>query len=150
MKSRPLVEALSALAVIASLLFVGMEIRQNTRAVRGATYQALADASVQSVQWFAGNDRLISLQVRVVDGDLSQDFTADENLILRANFVMTIRRIENLFVQVSEGLVDVDAVRRFRPSEDFFGNPFFREFWADLRDEMEPEFRDYFEQEFME
>ena len=40
---RNTLELVGFVSVIASLIFVGMEIRQNTTAVRGATNQAISD-----------------------------------------------------------------------------------------------------------
>ena len=37
-------QVMSALAVTLSLVFVGLEVRQNTSAMRGATMQAISDA----------------------------------------------------------------------------------------------------------
>lgn len=40
-------ETLAAAGVIGSMIFVGLEIRQNTEAVRGSTIQAIADQSLE-------------------------------------------------------------------------------------------------------
>jgi hypothetical protein len=143
------IELLGAAGVVASLIFVGLEVRQNTAAVRGATYQAIADSSLQQVQWWASNEALLQHEVRIDAGALPADFSAEENLVIRASIVMTIRRIENVFVQVREGLVEKDAVLRFRPSNDYFQSLYFREFWASWRLETEPKFREFFEREFL-
>lgn len=146
---RKWIDVLGAVGVIASLIFVGFEVRQNTAAVRGATYQAIADSSLQHVQWWANNEKLLQFEVRIRDEALSDEFTGDENLLIRAGIVMTIRRMENIYVQVREGLVEEEAVLRFRPSKDFFETPYFQEFWAEWRLEMEPAFRKFFEREFI-
>ncbi|MGB5165783.1 MAG: hypothetical protein WBN09_03895 [Woeseiaceae bacterium] len=148
-RKRKWIDLLGAAGVVASLVFVGLEVRQNTAAVRGATYQAIADSSLQQTQWWASNEALLQHTVRIGDGALPADFSSEENLLIRASFVMTVRRIENLFVQVREGLVEEDAVLRFRPSKDYFQSPYFREFWAGWRLDKEPEFREFFEREFL-
>jgi hypothetical protein len=58
--------------------------------------------------------------------------------------------MENIYVRVREGLVEEEAILRFRPSRDFFETPYFREFWATWRLELEPAFRKFFEQEFID
>jgi hypothetical protein len=136
--------------VIASLIFVGFEVRQNTAAVRGATYQSIADASLEQVRWFADNERLLEFRARVEQGALEADFTREENLLQGADYVMTIRRIENIFVQVREGLVEEEAILRFRPSEGYFASPYFLEFWSTWGPQVEPGFRVYFEREFLD
>lgn len=147
---RNLVELIGVFGVVASLVFVGLEVRQNTAAVRGATYQAIADASFQQVVWFADNEKLLQFWIRIREGAVPDDFTAEENLVIGANYVMTIRRIENIYVQVREGLVEEEAILRFRPSKDYFESPYFRQFWKDWRPQMELAFREYFESEFLQ
>lgn len=51
-------QVLSALAVMLSLIFVGLQIKQNTEAERAATRQALADGSRDVVLAVATNPRL--------------------------------------------------------------------------------------------
>ena len=90
------IDVLGAIGVIASLIFVGFEVRQNTAAVRGATYQAISDASLQHLQWWAENENLLEFWVRIYGGALSDEFTDAENLYIGASFVMMIRRMENI------------------------------------------------------
>ena len=89
------------------------------------------------------------MKLELMRGRFPGDFTQEENLLIKATFVMTIRRIENIYVQVREGLVQEEAVLRFRPSKDYFETPYFREFWKIWRLELEPEFRVVFEREFL-
>lgn len=49
MSGKALPETLAALGVIASLVFVGTEIWQNTNVARAATRQALAETSVDII-----------------------------------------------------------------------------------------------------
>jgi len=149
--SKNWVELAGVFGVVASLVFVGLEVRQNTAAVRGATHQAIADASFQQVVWFADNEKLRPIWIRIRDdGAVPEDFTPEENLIIGANYVMAIRRIENIYVQVREGLVEEEAVLRFRPSEDYFKSQYFLQFWKGWRHQVEPAFLAYFESEFLQ
>jgi hypothetical protein len=110
----------------------------------------MADASLQQVVWFADNEKLRPLWIRIRDdGALPDEFTPEENLIIGSGYVMTIRRMENIYVQVREGLVEEEAILRFRPSEDYFDSPYFLEFWQGWRHQMEPAFLEYFEAEFL-
>jgi len=145
------VEVIGVISVIASLIFVGMEVRQNTATVRGATYQSIADASQLHTLSFAQNDTLLPLWVRVVEERaVPSDFTAEETYRIIAEYATTVRRVENIYVQVREGLVEEEAVLRFRPALDYFTTPYFLSFWEDWREQLEPEFMKYFEAEFMQ
>ena len=143
------VELVGVVGVVASLVFVGLEVRQNTSAVKGATYQSIADASLQQLIWWTDNERMLQFWVRIKNGAVPDDFTPEENLVIDSNYVMTIRRIENIYVQVREGLVEEEAILRFRPSEDYFESPYFLQFWKGWRHQMEPAFLEYFESEFL-
>jgi len=143
------VELVSGIGVVASLVFVGLEVRQNTAAIEGATYQAIADSSLEHVRWYANNEKLLQFTVKIGNGAMVDDFTPEENLLIIANYVMTVRRVENIYVQVREGLVDEEAVLRFRPAEGHFNSPYFLQFWAGWRPNVEPAFREYFESEFL-
>ncbi len=144
-------ELIGVFGVIVSLIFVGLEVRQNTAAVRGATYQEIANGSLQHLEWFAGNERLLELWVRIRDdGAMPSDFTPEQNVLIVSNYIMAIRRIENIYVQVREGLVDEDAVLRFRPSDDVFATPYFLASWKEIRHQMEPAFLEYFESEYVQ
>lgn len=143
------VELVGVVGVVASLVFVGLEVRQNTAAVKGATYQSIADASQQQLMWWAENERMLQFWVKIKDGAMPGDFTPEENVLIDSGYVMTIRRIENIYVQVREGLIDEEAILRFRPSEDYFESPYFLQFWEGWRYQMEPAFLEYFETEFL-
>ncbi len=116
-------EALAAIGVIVSLIFIGVEIRQNTAAARGATFQAISEGAAQSAFDAAANDRLPRLfaQIRASDPPLSE-FSAEEQERLRFIYLFAVRRLENVWVQVNEGVVDqgafepIPASRRVRRS----------------------------------
>jgi hypothetical protein len=148
--NRNWVEVIGVAGVVASLVFVGLEIRQNTAAVKGATYQAISDSSLQHARWFADNEMLLNFTVRIYEGAMLDDFKPEENLVIFASYVMTIRRIENIYVQVREGLVEEEAILRFRPAAGYFDSPYFREFWKGWRSNVEPEFLKYFESAFLQ
>ncbi len=60
MSRKNLGETLAAVGVIGSLVFVGIEIRQNTAAVRGATLQAISDAYTASstrIRWMRNSGK---------------------------------------------------------------------------------------------
>lgn len=50
-------QAGAVVAGVLSLAFVGWEIRQNTTAIRGSTYQAVADANVDWLLYLANRPR---------------------------------------------------------------------------------------------
>ncbi len=48
MKNEPVVELIGLIAVIAGLVFIGLEIRQNNRLAQAAAYQEIGSATAQN------------------------------------------------------------------------------------------------------
>ena len=59
--TRRLADYIAAGGVIVSIAFVGFELRQNTAAVRGATYQDLASTSAELTMLLAGDEEFASV-----------------------------------------------------------------------------------------
>ena len=66
--NRTIVEIIGFLSLVGSLAFVGVEIRQNTSAVRGATNQAISDQVGELMLTIATDDNLARLVKRLYDG----------------------------------------------------------------------------------
>ncbi|WOJ92936.1 hypothetical protein R0135_14235 [Congregibacter variabilis] len=101
------VEAGSALAVLLGLVFVGLELRQNTAAVEAATFQAITDASSGSLLARASSDELMRISLKA-DTDFD-GLTEEERYRLfyldRSNWV----RYQNAYSQWQRGtLTDED------------------------------------------
>jgi len=132
------VEVIGILGVIASLSFVGMEIRQNTTAVRAATIQAVSDQAMELSLTIAADEDLAQLVARMTD-ELSLDgISIGEERRLRVLVAAGFRRMENLFLQVEAGILDDDALRR--TSIGFYRNTFARALWGRSRENYDPGF----------
>ncbi len=62
--NRNIIEIIGFISVVGSLAFVGIEIRQNTSAVRGATNQAISDQASELYLAIATDRGLSSLVKR--------------------------------------------------------------------------------------
>lgn len=146
MKRGSIPEVFAAVGVIVSLIFVGVEIRQNTAAARGATFQAISDGAAQSAFDVAANDHMPRLfaQIRTSDPPLSE-FSEEDQERLRFIYLYTVRRLENVWVQVNEGIVDQKAYERFQPRVGYVGARSFRDFWNDGKSAFSSDFVSHFE-----
>lgn len=148
---------LSAGAVVASLAFVGLEIRQNTMATRAQTQQQLAEASREFVLTFAENPRLGAAYVDIFRDEDPAAFALSSRPgasylredTLAAQFAMfaLLRNLENVYVQLQERVVDEDVLARY----GWEGSPTFRsdafgKYWAERREQFDPGFVEAFEQ----
>ena len=73
MKKKEIIEILGLVAIIGSLIFVGIEIRQNSLAVRGATHQSISEQVTKLYMHIATNERLSKLVSQMLPDDTSND-----------------------------------------------------------------------------
>lgn len=130
------VEIVAAVGVIVSLLFVGFEIRQNTAVARGQARQDLASLNQEWLLTMAQDPDFEALwhEAWIADPaspeDDSAELTAAEER--RAWFIMTmhLRRLENVYLQYREGLVDASALNSYGfASVAIFRRPQFNRYW---------------------
>jgi hypothetical protein len=154
---RDWVEIVATIGVVLSLLFVGYEIRQNTAMARGQARQELAslnqewlltlgqDAEYEALWhkvWGAGDDTAENPEVfdQLTDPEYR-----------RAWFIMTmhLRRLENVYFQFREGLVDESALNSYGfASVEMFRRPQFHHYWVETnsRAGFDPDFVVFLEQ----
>ena len=144
MRLRFVTEVVGLIAVVASLGFVGMEIRQNTAAVRSATTQAVSDQAMGLTLSIATDEHLPRLVSEMHGGLTRSEFDPQDYYRLRIVVIAGLRRQENLFAQVRSGVLDPAALRGV--SFSFYQNPFVLELWAEVRGTFNPEFTRYWDE----
>lgn len=97
-------EALAAVAVVVSLVYVAIQIRQNTRAVRGATAHAVTERQQTELHW---SHELAPVFVKAIEtpGQLTSAEAWSLNEWLTAAVVMR----QNEYRQFRLGLLERDA-----------------------------------------
>ena len=137
---KDLVEALGVLAIVVSLVFVGLEVRQNTNAVKSTVLESSAQASYDSIVLMIENESLRRAQA-AIDGPVP-----DENRRLLNLYYAALLRIQlNRFMQTRLGVIDADTVSVVGGVGGIYNNPSFREYWSKRRDRYDPEFISYME-----
>jgi len=141
-------ELLTAGGVIASLVFVGLEISQNTSATRGQTRTELA-ALNQEWLFLISNPEINTNFGRM--WILNDEENMDAMEINQANLLMVsnIRRLENVYYQYEEGLVDESALDSygFQTNTLLFEGEAFSHWWFNLgnKEIFHPDFVQLFE-----
>jgi hypothetical protein len=137
---KDLVEAVGVLAIVVSLVFVGLEVRQNTNAVKSTVLDSSAQASYDAIVLLIENENLRKAQA-AVDGP-----APDENRQLMSLYYAALLRIQlNRFMQTRLGVIDEDTVSVVGGIGGIYNNPSFREYWSKRRDNYDPEFISYME-----
>ena len=148
MKKKEIIEILGLVAIIGSLIFVGIEIRQNSLAVRGATHQSISEQVTKLYMHIATNERLSKLVSQMLPDDTSDDnlrnkLNAADQLSLDFTVLTGLRRIENIYLQESDGILSDKAFERI--GLEFYQTPFSRETWEKYKTGFDKNFIDFFE-----
>ena len=99
MYKRNIIEIIGIVSVVGSLIFVGIEIKQNTSAVRGATQQAVSSQVSEIYRIIAENQRMASLLNQAFKGNSKSDLSESDYVSFWAFQMMGLRRIENIYLQ---------------------------------------------------
>jgi hypothetical protein len=145
------VEIVATIGVILSMLFVGYEIRQNTAVSRGQARQELATLNQEWLLTLGQDAEYEALWYSWSPQAEKTSVTLTEAESRRAWFVMTLhlRRLENVYFQYREGLVDESALESYGfAAAGIFRTTAFRVYWIDqnTRAGFDPDFVAFLEQ----
>ncbi len=141
-RGRTIAEIVAAIGVILSLVFVGVEIRQNTSSIRAQTRQQLSDASAEFNLALATTD-LGVLWSRFANGD---SLTDAEMARVGPALVTAVRNMENVYLQTIEGVIDESALVSYGwKGSIMYGSKPFGTWLAANRDRFNREFVERFQ-----
>ena len=138
-------EPIAAAGVILSLSFVGYEVRQNSRLARGQARQELAALNQEWLVLHSTNVEFNDLWTGYwfIGNSLSSDEIGRARFIMRLN----LRRLENVYFQYTEGLVDQSALNSYGfQISNVYQTTRFRDQWANGRRAYDPDFVRFFEE----
>jgi len=133
-------EILGAIGVVVSLLYLAVQIRQNTRSVRASTYEAFSESFRDFRNLLLANERLGSVWGKGLRSRsaLSEAERAQFDALLM-NF---LRGVEVSFYQQANGLLDDDYYQGWLDEAlVIWSSPGPREWWSENSQFFNPEFR---------
>lgn len=140
-----LAEVISALAIVISLLFVGIQIQNGNRESRAATLMAISDQAINFTTAIGTDEHLPRLIALMVQNEIKiADLSTEDNARLRFAMNAGLRRIENLYLQVQLGILQPSALRSV--SVGLYQNDYVRELWQIARDQFDPDFAIYMDE----
>ena len=147
MSGKAIRETLGFIGLIASLVFVGMEIRQNTAVARAQSRQGLTENYLEYNMTLAADADLFDLHYRMwVLEDVLEE--ADQARARRTMFT-SLRMLENVFLQVDDGVVDESVFQSYGwVDRDDFRTGVFRDWWGQSRNRFNLDFVATFEAEY--
>lgn len=137
-------QVIGAIAVVASLLFVGVQLRQNTMAVRAQTSQAHAVGYQQIIAGIAENGEVASIWRRGLAD--YQSLNPDERARFLAFTSTLFRFYESSQVQMLRGMLDAEHWHTIEQQvADLATQPGIQAWWALRRHWHSTRFREWIE-----
>ena len=146
MSGKAVRETVGFLGVIASMVFVGMEVRGNTVAAQSAAYQVMGVEAANFWYGYAMDPEFADFMSRAAAG---QDLTEAETWRFHYLWVGALRLFETTWRQVELGLLDAEHLQWFGWNAFITPeNVVLRELWPQLEEDyMSPDFASYVERE---
>ena len=126
-------EITSAIAVVVSLIYIGLEVSQNTAAVKANTHQSMVDYGREQSEVLLTNESLADL---VAKGESNPEaLTARERSQFYEFTTWRLSTWESVFMNHERGLVDEEVWRAWDGYYRLltFDKPGYAEFWRDNR-----------------
>jgi hypothetical protein len=147
-KLRDAAELVGIAAIVVSLVFVGLEVRQSAAATRGATQQALADSAKEASAALAADKETAELTLRFLNANDWSSFSEDERFRIVILFTSMLRVFENAHYQWSEGNLAPEVWAGWDASmRGAAPMPGIAKYWDERRNYLDEDFREYFEEQ---
>jgi len=135
-------EFIASIGVVVSLVYLGIQIRQNSRIVKAATHHSSSRAWTELEVALATDSEAPRILLK---GNRSY---AELNLEERFRYSLLMRAIlhqhEDDFVQVREGLIDANKIARHRrPVAEALAGPAARDWWTANAHLFSQDFQDF-------
>jgi hypothetical protein len=137
-------EVVGAAAVVISLVYLAMQIRQNTRAVRGAMYDSMVCTNIEFLHALAVDGALAAKFERAVDewGTLAPDDQRQANFV----FFQMFRLWENAYYQSRQGTLEPWLWQSWRHLMlSYFGRAGVQNWWHSRRKVFSADYREFLE-----
>jgi hypothetical protein len=136
---------LAAAGVIATFIYLSIQIRQNTKAVRSSSIQNLVQSFSTTAQAAVENEYIIPLLLKA--NTSFEALTQEERARLRFWFIMTFRRFEGVYFQRDLGIVDAEVIDGFERSHiAILASKAARQWWANSKEIFNSGFVSYLEE----
>jgi hypothetical protein len=141
-------EISAAALVIVSLIYVAIQIRQNTRATQCSTSLAFIDTHARVVMHICVDKEFRDIYWRGLKG--LSNLHGSETAAFAAFFIQTFRSWESIYFQSQAGALDDRLWAGFKVQLcDVFGYPGVREIWSARQHQLSEEFRELVDNEIV-
>jgi hypothetical protein len=135
-------QTLGSAAIVASLLFVGFQIRQNTIATRAASHHAVSEALNQVNLLWARNKEVATIWLAGLSD--RRALTPEERWRFDSTMRAYLHVCETMYTQADWGAGDIGIVSAEENGiKNVFSSEGVKEWWAENPFGFSPEFREY-------
>ena len=145
-RARLVVDGIGLTAVLLGLVFVGLEIRQNTLATHAETQQAVFDATLLAHWGVIENERLREVMVLARDDpDWATTIPqTSDHILLERFYWQRFNTLENVFYHYERGTLDPRLWEGWEGwIQSLVDDPVMAHFWAKFREGYMPELVEY-------
>ena len=147
-KLKDVAEMVGITAIVVSLIFVALEVRQSAAATRGATQQALADSAREASGALVRDLETAEMIMRFLNASDWSDFTDAERFQSVLLFTSMLRVYESAYYQWSEGNLAPEIWAGWDSSlRDTAPMPGVALYWSERQHYYDERFRLYFEEQ---
>ena len=121
-------EILGATGVIASLIYLAVQIRQSTKVARSTARQSISESTQASAMDVVAGDDLAKILYKNLDG---QELEPHEMLRLQSRCYRDMRIWENVYYQFTQGMLTTEEWSGFRANLRFMMSiDLYRHYWS--------------------
>jgi len=122
-------ELVAAIATVVTLVYLAVQVRQNTRALRSSTFQDVSREMAHNVEPIVYQSDVAEILVKGLRG--LAELTPSEQLRFRSVLVMSFRRMEAVYVHSKLGSIERELALGFELSMlSMLHNPGAAEWWG--------------------
>lgn len=143
--NREALELIGVTCVVLSLVFVGFEIRQNTKTSRSAIFQSVAEQSISALEMMIESKELREAMRAGEDGTA----TADQKRQIGLYFGLLLRIQQNRFMQAELGTVSLNEMLELGGKAPVYRSEGFKNWWKTTKENHKTDFQRHVELNLM-
>ncbi len=140
---KDIVEVVGIAAIVASLIFVGLEMRQTRAIALAATYQTQADSEMYMMS-FIQQPHILPVFIKMTNDEA---LTQYEQWLLIVSLNVWFTYLENVHFQIENGMLPREKLDgHLLGMEGLLSEPKFIEYWESDRNKWRPSFSRYIDE----
>ena len=129
---RIVTELVTAISIVVSLVFVGLELRETSAIARADAYLNTTTNAANTLQEVALDPSLANLMRRTIAGEMPETFNDDERFRIFVYFSSLVQLTEGRFRAAQAGLIPMEQIEGRPAAGGGFNNPYFRRIWCEI------------------